>query len=224
MLGEIRDIFLGSITDSYQPIEEKYKQTKQVIEVLIENDLPFSILTKNDLVLRDIDLFKDYKWCRVGVTITSLDESFRKALEPYTVDYNRRIEVLCSLKENGISTYLSCEPIMPVVESNPLPIVEKLTGIVDLFDFGMFTHHGRYDYTPGQYFKHYRDEKFYYEVFSKVIQYCNNYSLDYCVASHSRSFFRKNKLPFKPYPLLKPTTWKMQKTLDFFSVNSHYTS
>ena len=63
----IRDIFLGAITDSYQPIEKRDNQTRQVIEVLIENELPFTVITKSDLVLRDIDLFKGYKmvqgWC-----------------------------------------------------------------------------------------------------------------------------------------------------------------
>ena len=218
----IRDIFLGAITDSYQPLERKYEQTKQVIEVLTENELPFSILTKNDLVLRDIDLLRSYKWCRVGVTITSLDENFRKEVEPFTVDYGKRIEVLAALKENGISTYLSCEPIMPVVESDPLPLLPKLRDVVNLFDFGIYTNHGEYDYVPMQYLKHYKDDKFYYDVFSRVIQYCNDNNINYCISSHSRSFFKKYKLPFKPYPLLKPKPLRTQMILaDFLANTAH---
>ena len=100
-----------------------HKQTRQAIKVLIENELPFTIITKSDLVIRDIDLFKDYKWCRVGVTISSLDERFRRLLEPNTASYPQRIAVLETLKDYGVSNYLSCEPIMPVEESNPLLIV-----------------------------------------------------------------------------------------------------
>ena len=136
-IGNIQDIFLGSITDSYQPLEVEHKRTRQIIELLISNELPFTILTKSNLVLRDLDLFKGYKWCRVGVTVTSFDELFRKELEPFTANYNKRIEVLSTLKLNGINTYLSGEPIMPLEVSNPLEIVCKLRDYVDLFDFGI---------------------------------------------------------------------------------------
>src|SRR5450759_2235068 len=91
-IEDIRDMLLGAITDSYQPLEAEHKQTKQVIEILIANELPFSILTKGNLILRDIDLFKGYKWCRVGVTITSFDETFRRDLEPFTANYGQRID------------------------------------------------------------------------------------------------------------------------------------
>ena len=213
---QIQDIFLGAITDSYQRLERQHNQTRRVINVLIENELPFTIITKNDLVLRDIDLLKGYKWCRAGVTITSLDETFRTQLEPGTVSYDARVNVLKTLKQNGISTYLSCEPIMPVAESDPLPIVKKLEGIVDLFDFGMFTYHGKYDHTPSQYLKHYKDNRFYCDIFSNVMEYCNDTMINYCISSHSRAFFKKNKLPFKSYPLLTPETRSLQWTLTDF--------
>ncbi len=215
-LCKVRDIFLGSITDCYQPLEAEYNQTRQVIETLIANELPFSILTKSNLVLRDIDLFKGYKWCRVGTTITSFDETLRKDLEPFTADYNTRIKVLTTLKESGISTYLSGEPIMPIEVSNPVEIISKLKDIVDLYDFGLYTNKGRYDYTPMKYKKHYKDDAYYTDIFSKAIQYCNDNHITYSNSSHSQAFFRRNKLPFQAYPLLKPLMAKAQRCLTFY--------
>ncbi|MCW4025565.1 MAG: radical SAM protein [Candidatus Bathyarchaeota archaeon] len=212
----IQDILLGSNTDSYQPLEAEYKQTRQVIDELISNELPFSILTKSNRVLRDIDLFKGYQWCRVGVTLTSFDETFRRDLEPYTVSYDERIKVLVALKENGISTYLSGEPIMPVEASNPLEIVHKLKDVVDLFEFGLYDDKEDYDYTPVAYKKHYNDDTYHAPIFREQIQYCQENNINYCNSSHSRAFFKKNNLPFQKYPLLKPPMPKAQQCLTAF--------
>lgn len=212
----ISDIFIGSITDSYQPLEAEYKQTRQVIEVLQSNELPFSILTKSTLVLRDIDLFKGYKWCRVGTTITSFDETFRKDLEPFTATYDKRIEVLKILKANGISTYLSGEPIMPIECSNPLEIISKLRDCVDLFDFGLYTNKGRYDCTPEKYKKHFKDIAYHVELFNEAIQYCKKNNVAYSNSSHSEKFFKENNLPFVPYPQLKPVMPKAQQLLTVY--------
>ena len=139
LLGSINDIFVGSVKDYYQPIELEHKITRQIVEVLIENKLPFTILTKGNSVLRDIDTLKDYPLCRVGVTLISLDEAIRKDLEPGATSYKERIQVLETLKKNGIRTYLSCEPLIPVKEVNLIEIVQKLGGVVDLFEFGKWS-------------------------------------------------------------------------------------
>jgi DNA repair photolyase len=197
----IRDIFVGSICDSYQPLENKLGLTRSVIELLIANELPFTILTKNDLVLRDIDLFKGYGMCRVGVTITSLSEDFRRYLEPGTVSYEKRIEVLRTLKKNNVSTYLSCEPIFPVKEANPIDIVEKLKDIVDLFEFGLWNRY-RYKHLDEYYYRNYSIE-YYAELFYGIIRYCDKNKINYCIASHSREFIEEIGLQFKPHPMIK---------------------
>ena len=201
LLDNVRDIFVGSVTDSYQPLELEQKLTRQILEVLIENELPFTILTKSNLVLRDIDLLKGYKLCRAGITLTSLDESFRKELEPGATEYSKRIEVLPMLKANGIATYLSCEPIMPVKEANPLPIVQKLRDVVDLFEFGMWSKY-RYRHIPKYYWSNDSDE-FYYDTFLAIIKFCEVENINYCLASHSKDFIEFYNLPFKPHPLIK---------------------
>jgi DNA repair photolyase len=197
----IKDIFLGSITDSYQPIEYTNKLTRQIVEVLKQNELPFTILTKNDLVLRDIDLFRDYKWCRIGVTITSLNNKLRTDLEPFSANYDARIHVLELLKANNISTYLCCEPILPVKESNPIEIVTELMPLVDLFEFGMWSKY-RKQGIPKYYYKDYSDE-YYLRVFKEIIDFCETQHVNYCIALHSKDFIEKHGLPFKPYPFVR---------------------
>lgn len=197
----IKDIFLGSITDSYQPLEREYRLTRQIIEVLKQNELPFTILTKSDMVLRDIDLFKNYSLCRIGVTITSLDENFKKNLEPFSASYTARIKVLEVLRANNIQTYLSCEPMFPVKEANPIEIVNKLGPVVDLFEFGMWSKY-RTQGIPEYYYKDYSDE-YYLRVFKEIIDFCEIQHVNYCIALHSKDFIEKHGLPFKPYPFVR---------------------
>jgi DNA repair photolyase len=197
----INDIFLGSITDSYQPLEETHKLTRQVVEVLMQNELPFTILTKSDLILRDIDLLKNYKWCRIGVTITSLDEGFRRELEPNSVSYERRIATLKQLKDNRISTYLSCEPIFPVREVDLVQIIMELKEIADLFEFGMWSKY-RTQGINEYYYKLYTDA-YYVSTFRRIIDCCEQYNINYGLAAHSKDFIERNGLPYRTYSPLK---------------------
>ena len=172
------------------------------MQLLKKHDLPFTILTKSDLVLRDVDLFKNYKWCRVGVTITSLDEGFRKNLEPYSASYEKRIKVLKSLKDNGIPTYVSCEPIFPVEEAKPVQITRELKNVVDLFEFGMWNKY-RKQGIPEHYYEDYSDD-YSVRVFEEIIKFCEREKINYCLASHSKQFIEQHRLPFRPYPPIKP--------------------
>jgi len=167
----------------------------------MQNELPFTILTKNDLVLRDIDLFKGYKWCRVGTTITSLDEGFRRELEPNSASYERRIVTLKQLKDAKISTYLSCEPIFPVGEVDPVRIIMELKDIVDLFEFGMWSKY-RTQGINEYYYKKYNDA-YYVSTFKRIIDYCEQHKINYGLAAHSRDFIERNGLPYRTYPSLK---------------------
>jgi DNA repair photolyase len=201
LLDDVRDIFVGSVTDSYQPLELEYCLTRQIIEVLIENQLPFTILTKGSAILRDIDLLKGYRLCRAGVTLTSLTDDLKEQLEPGAVSYAKRIDVLQTLKKNGIPTYLSCEPLMPVKEADPIDIVQKLRDIVDLFEFGIWSKY-RYKQIPEHYWENYADT-YYVEVLGNLIRYCEDKKINYCLASHSEQFCKKYGLPFKPHTTIR---------------------
>lgn len=108
-------VLLGSVTDAYQPIERKYKLTRQILEILLKYDFPVSILTKSDLVVRDIDLLKQFSDCDVGLTITSLDEKVKKIFEPFSSSPQQRLIALDKLRKFGIKTYVFIGPILPEI-------------------------------------------------------------------------------------------------------------
>ena len=88
---------LSSVTDAYQPLERQRELTRRCLEVLLEYGYGVDILTKNDLVLRDLDLFKRFDEVEVGMTITSLDDGVRKAFEPGASPILARLEALKKL-------------------------------------------------------------------------------------------------------------------------------
>jgi len=107
------EVIMSSVTDAYQPIEKKYKLTRQLIEILLEKQFNVSILTKSDLVLRDIDLLKQFKEASVGFTINTLDETFKKRIEPGSPSVQKRLDALKELHKNKIETYIGLGPVFP---------------------------------------------------------------------------------------------------------------
>ncbi len=106
-------VLLGSVTDAYQPSERKYRITRAILEVLLQHDFPISVLTKSDLVLRDLDLFKRFSNCEVGLTVTATDENIACHFEPHSSTPQKRIEALKTLHRNGVVTYAFIGPILP---------------------------------------------------------------------------------------------------------------
>lgn len=117
-------ILIGSVTDPYQPIESKYEITKKCLEKLLGSQPNLEILTKSSLILRDIGLLKKFKNLRVGISLSVLDESLSKILEPYATSPKKRIETLRKLHEAGIETYLFISPIFPEIS--------KISSLLDL--------------------------------------------------------------------------------------------
>ena len=113
---------LGVATDVYQPAEEKYRVTRQILEVLKEHNCPFAIGTKSDLILRDLNLISEASeksWCCVSLSITTLDENLAKLLEPNAPSPKRRLEALRRLSDEGITAGMWLAPIVPyVTDSN----------------------------------------------------------------------------------------------------------
>ncbi len=109
-------VFLSTITDPYNPQEKQHKITRQCLEILLTNNWPVSVLTKSDLILRDLDLFKNYlKNLEVGFTVTVLDNKIAKILEPGAPVPSRRIAALQKLHQNKIFTYVFVAPILPQI-------------------------------------------------------------------------------------------------------------
>jgi DNA repair photolyase len=108
-----KTIFMSSVTDPYNPLEGKYRLTRRILEKLIPLQPDLGILTKSNLVLRDVDLLLKFKSCEVGITITTTNDTLRREIEPSTSSIQKRIEALQELKEAGIETYVFIGPILP---------------------------------------------------------------------------------------------------------------
>ncbi len=108
-------ILIGSVTDPYQPLEAKYKITRECLERLLESQPRLEILTKSSLVLRDLDLLKQFKNLRVGVSVGVLDNDLSRKLEPCASSPKQRLETLKRLHEEGIRTYLFISPMFPEI-------------------------------------------------------------------------------------------------------------
>lgn len=106
-------VLLGSVCDAYQPAEKKYEITRAILNVLLKHDFPVSVLTKSDLVIRDIDLLKQFSDCSVGLTITTLDKKVAKDFEPNSSAPQQRLKALETLHAAGIKTYAFIGPILP---------------------------------------------------------------------------------------------------------------
>jgi DNA repair photolyase len=106
-------IYIGTVTDPYQPLEEKYQLTRKILEVLVNYDNPVSILTKSDLVLRDLDLLKKFKEVDVNITIATLDEKWKKYTEPNSSTIKQRLDAAKELTDKGIKVFVMMGPYWP---------------------------------------------------------------------------------------------------------------
>lgn len=113
--GAGKEIFFSSVTDPYQGMEAKYQLTRRCLEELLAFNFVglVSILTKSDLVLRDIDLFKKLPRVSVGLTVTSTDDGVSRFFETYAPPSSRRIAALAQLNKEGIKTYAFIGPLLP---------------------------------------------------------------------------------------------------------------
>lgn len=116
-------VMVSSVTDAYQPIEVKYRLTRQCLEILLEHQFPVGILTKSPLVLRDLDIIKRFGEIEVGLTISTDDEKMRKIFEPGAPPIEARINTLRKLKDGGVKTYVFIGPMLPM---NPDVLSEKI--------------------------------------------------------------------------------------------------
>lgn len=111
-------ISLSGNTDCYQPIERKMKITRALLEICLEYRNPVGILTKNALVLRDLDIIQElakHNLVRVFTSITSLDEKLRQLMEPRTASYRSRLKVLETMSKAGVPTGIMNAPLIPGV-------------------------------------------------------------------------------------------------------------
>ena len=185
-------ILFGSVTDAYNPFEKKYCVTRKTLEAFTDSNTKIDILTKSDLVLRDIDLLKRIPNVRVGISLNTLDDTFRKEEEPFASSVEKRIEALKKLHDEKIYTYLFMSPIFPGI-TDFKGIIDKVAPYVDLLCFENLNLRAAYlprvmsfiaDYYPEHlplFNKIYKDKDLsYWETLSQEISsYCDSLGLNY---------------------------------------------
>ena len=137
-----KTVFLSSVTDCYQPIEEQYEKTRSILKQLRDVDCTLNISTKSKLILRDIDLLTKCKHCTVSMSINTLDEDFRRKMD-HASTIEDRFSTLKQLHEHGIYTILFMSPIFPML-TDWKGIIEKSRDFVDCFWFENLNLRGTY--------------------------------------------------------------------------------
>ncbi len=117
---------IGSATDAYQPVERDLRLTRGIVELLAQCRHPFSIVTKSSLVERDLDLIAPVAasgLAAVFVSITTLDATLSRALEPRAASPARRLRSIETLARAGVPVHVNAAPVIPFITE---PELEKI--------------------------------------------------------------------------------------------------
>ena len=109
-----KELFIGSVTDPYQPLEQTFCRTRKLLEEVQGSGCKISISTKSDLILRDIDLIRSFKDARVSWSINTLDEAFRKDMD-HAATIEKRFASMEAFHKAGIRTTCFISPIFPEI-------------------------------------------------------------------------------------------------------------
>jgi DNA repair photolyase len=122
------EVILSSVTDPYQPLERSYGLTRGCLELLASSRLHVSILTKSNLLERDLDILGRMSNSEVGLTVTTDREDIRQMVEPGASSIAERVAALKRLHDRGIATYAFIGPILPM---HPERLVEMIAPCAD---------------------------------------------------------------------------------------------
>ena len=133
-------IMLSGNTDCYQPQEKKFEITRKMLQVLAQYRHPVSIISKNSLVLRDLDILQDLasdNLVHVYISITTLDEELRRAMEPRTASAIKRLKTVEALSKAGIPVGIMNAPIIPGLNHHEIPAILKAASEHGALNAGM---------------------------------------------------------------------------------------
>lgn len=187
----------GAMSDPYMPLEKELLYTRRSLELIEQYGFGATMITKSDLILRDLDLLlkiHEKSRCVVQMTLTTYDEALCQKLEPCVCTTRERVKVLKILQEHGIPTVVWFCPILPFINDTE----ENISGIVDLcgeagvygilcFDMGLTLREGNREYFYRQLDKHFPGMK---------ERYIRTYGNQYQIPSPNRRrlfdlFYRK---------------------------------
>lgn len=125
-----KTILIGSVTDAYNSAEKKFALMPQILSAIKDCGANIEILTKSNLVLRDIEILKNIPKITVGISLSNLSDKDNDMLEPGAASAQQRLEALKTLRESGIRTYLFISPYLPgITDINK--IWSRVDGSVD---------------------------------------------------------------------------------------------
>jgi DNA repair photolyase len=119
-------VAMSGVTDIYQPAERHFRLTRQLLDVLLDFRNPVTLITKNALILRDLDLLSALarrNLVRVALSVTTLDEDLRRRMEPRTSTAARRLEAVSRLAAAGVPVGVMMGPVIPGLTDSEIPIV-----------------------------------------------------------------------------------------------------
>lgn len=119
-------IMLSGVTDCYQPAERHFRLTRQCLEVALEARQPMCVITKNALVTRDIDILEQMASLRlatVALSMTTLDQSLTRIMEPRTSSPKARLRSLAELAAAGVPTTVMVAPVIPGLNDSEIPAI-----------------------------------------------------------------------------------------------------
>jgi len=121
-------ISLSGNTDCYQPIERKYELTRKILQLCLDFRQPVSIITKNAMIVRDIDILTKlaaHKLVVVNISVTTMNEDLRRILEPRTATAHKKLQTIQQLSKAGIPIHVLMAPIIPALNDNEIFSVAK---------------------------------------------------------------------------------------------------
>ena len=141
--GKGKSILFSSVTDPYQGIEAKYKLTRQCLKVLADYGFAgtVGILTKSDLVLRDVDVLRKIKHIDIGVTITSTNDTISRYFEKYAPAASVRLKTTKELNRLGFNTYVFVGPLLPHFVAKPKELDDLFKAIASTGNKDIYVEH-----------------------------------------------------------------------------------
>lgn len=185
-----KSILFGSVTDAYNPLERKYKLTRRILEKLLPLQPEIEIITKSDLIVRDLDLLKRFKKCTIVCSLSFLDEDVRIELEPLASPAENRIKALKEIRKKGIKNVVFISPIFPKL-TDWKKIISKTKDFVDEYWFENLNLYPAVRESLREFLEKNGLMEFYKQV----------YKTDYWGEEEKeiRAFCKKNKVKYKIY-------------------------
>jgi len=127
---------ISTVTDPYQPLEQKYRLTRCCLEQLLLHGFPAHIQTKSALVTRDLDLLSRFSDSQVMMSIGTLNDNERRVLEPYSSSIQQRLDAVRMFADSGVRTAIFFGPVYPTITEEDVPIILerfKEAGIMEIW-------------------------------------------------------------------------------------------